>query len=166
MSNIQRVTISVPAALRERMDAVKGQVNWSGVAARAFEAKLLEIELAKKRGNMSKEDIVKRLKAAAEEDHEDYDDGKAAGQEWAAETATPKELKRLAEYMERVRGDTSARGLVTAVRPKAKDDPHAYESFWEEALGEEGADRIKDRDFLRGFGAGAVEVWDEVSDEL
>jgi hypothetical protein len=185
-SNIHRVTISVPQALRERMEAVKGQVNWSAVATAAFEAKLLEIELSKKRGNMSKADVVKRLKAAAAEDHrEDYEDGKAAGRAWAAETATPKELRRLAEYIEQAEAETGNRVewwdvdhpgwmapfgapdyLVFAVRPKRADERDAPAEFWEQALEEADRGRVWDSDFLRGFGEGAAEVWSEVRGEL
>jgi hypothetical protein len=38
-----RTTITVPADLKRRMDAVKEEVNWSALAASAFEAKLAEI---------------------------------------------------------------------------------------------------------------------------
>jgi hypothetical protein len=172
MSKIQRVTISVPAALRERMEAVKGRVNWSAVAARAFEGKLLELELAAKRGHMNKADILKRMQAAQEADTEDYEDGKAAGRAWAAESATPKELKRLAAHIEKCESHGSGgewwqlRGvLATAIRPKFKEVAEGMGAFWEELLGDE-AHRAADADFLRGFGQGAVEVWDEVSDEL
>ena len=55
--------------------------------------------------------------------------------------------------------------LVFAIWPKLKDDRDAPASFWEKALGDD-AERIKDGDFLRGFGEGAIEVWNEVSNEL
>jgi hypothetical protein len=176
-----RTTISIPQDLKERMDAAGEQVNWSAVAARAFEAKLLDIELARKRGKMNKNDIVKRLKAARADDTEEYDDGKAEGRRWAAETAKPRELKRLAEYISRCDQDNlawwdvdysgwkapfgAADYFVFALRPKCKDDRHALASFWEEALGGD-ADRIEDGDFLRGFGEGADEVWGDVAGEL
>jgi hypothetical protein len=35
---IRRVTVSIPAQLRDRMEAYPHPVNWSAVAARAFEA--------------------------------------------------------------------------------------------------------------------------------
>jgi hypothetical protein len=38
-----RTTITVPADLKLRMDAVKEEINWSALAASAFEAKLAEI---------------------------------------------------------------------------------------------------------------------------
>jgi hypothetical protein len=38
MSNTVRTTISVPRALKARMDAYEPPINWSAVACRAFEA--------------------------------------------------------------------------------------------------------------------------------
>ncbi len=39
-----RTNISLPRELKARMDQVKEPVNWSAVAGKAFEAKLLELE--------------------------------------------------------------------------------------------------------------------------
>jgi hypothetical protein len=39
-----RTTITVPAELKARMNAVDEKVNWSAVASQAFEQKLDEIE--------------------------------------------------------------------------------------------------------------------------
>jgi hypothetical protein len=183
MSGIQRVTISIPSALRDRMEAVKGQVNWSAVAARAFDAKLLELELAAKRGHMQKQDIVKRLKATKDNDTEDYEDGKAAGQQWAAEEATAKELERIARYIRRMEAGQGSSHVAWwhvgapqwrvspthefayAAQPKYKDDPSAADDFWQAALGDD-AERIEDPDFFHGFGDGVVEVWNEVQADL
>src|SRR5262249_23608495 len=81
---VVRTTISLPPDLKSRMDAVKESVNWSGVAAAAFEAKLKELAARKEPENM--EDVVKRLRAAAElEANEEYQAGFEAGQAWAKE---------------------------------------------------------------------------------
>jgi hypothetical protein len=48
-----RTTITVPQDLKERMDAVQVDVNWSAVAARAFEEKLVEIASKKEKREMS-----------------------------------------------------------------------------------------------------------------
>jgi hypothetical protein len=53
------------------------------VAARALEAKLFEIDRRSKR-TMDKEDVIRRLRESKEEDSEtEYEDGKAAGRDWA-----------------------------------------------------------------------------------
>ena len=56
--------ISVPRDLKARMDKVSASVNWSQVAAQAFEAKLLELESKKEVSGM--DDVIARLRAAAE----------------------------------------------------------------------------------------------------
>jgi hypothetical protein len=131
---------------------------------------------------MSTQEVVQRLKAAQEkEDQMERDEGKAAGRKWAERTATPKELRRVAEYIDRCEQDNTpwhdvdfpgwmapfgaTDYFVFAIRPQDKDDRDAPGQFWEEALGDD-AHRIEDSDFLRGFGEGAVEVWNEVSAQL
>jgi len=56
-----RTTISVPAGLKTRMAAVRRSVNWSAVAARAFESKLDELAAARKRSDMHR--TAERLRA-------------------------------------------------------------------------------------------------------
>jgi hypothetical protein len=180
-----RTTISIPDDLKEQMDAIGDRVNWSAVAAQAFRAKVFEIQ-ARKGTKMKKADIVKRMKAAQEADTEDYDDGKQAGREWAASQATPKALRRLTAYMQKYDHEPMGHdwwdvgsphwnapwgavdNITFAIRPKLKEDQdeQGIRSFWEEVLGDETAHYIQDSDFLHGFGDGAREVWEEVSDEL
>jgi hypothetical protein len=180
---VYRTTISIPQDLKKRMEAVADQVNWSAVAARAFEAKLAEVH-ARKVKTMTKEDVVQRLKSLeGQESEEEYAEGKQAGRAWAEREATPKELRRLARYIdlfERERSgpcwwDVELRGwrggsatdcFVFAIRPSRKDDASAPREFWEEVLGDDDAGRIEDADFFHGFGDGAVEVWNEVCGEL
>lgn len=54
MRRTMRTTISVPMQLRERMDSVGRELNWSAIAAEAFEAALRRREedhQINKRGN-------------------------------------------------------------------------------------------------------------------
>jgi hypothetical protein len=107
----------------------------------------------------------------------DYKDGKHAGRDWAEQTATVKELRRLADYCENTEGIWyeldrdwlapfgATDYFVFAVWPKCKDDRGAPPDFWEQALGDD-AHRIQDEDFFHGFGDGAIEVWNEIRDEL
>src|SRR5690349_19928782 len=77
-----RTTITVPADLKDRMDATGSSVNWSAVAARAFEVKLAEINARKKGATM--DDVITRMKAADEADaNEARQEGKEAGEQWA-----------------------------------------------------------------------------------
>jgi hypothetical protein len=178
---VVRMTISVPRGLKARMDAADPSVNWSRTAAQAFEAKLLELE-ARSKESATMDDVIVRLKAAAElEANEDYQSGMEAGRAWAREDASPKELRRLSDYIDTYAHERidwwdidhpgwpaplGATGcFVEAVWPQRKDDRHAPGEFWEQALGDD-ADRVQDPDFFRGFGEGAVEVWEQVKDRL
>ncbi len=176
-----RVNISVPRELKDQMEAVNS-VNWSGVAAEAFRKKLRELESRKDAKTM--DDVVARLKAAAElEGKEDYQAGFAAGERWAKKEATPKQLRRLAEYIDRFAterldwfdvdypgwdapwGATGFFALAVLGSNKDVADRGEDECFWKRALGDN-ADRAQDPDFFRGFGEGAASVWEKVQGEF
>jgi hypothetical protein len=176
---VVRTTISVPRDLKARMDKVEASVNWSGVACSAFQAKLLELKSKKEVKSM--DDVVARLKAAAElEEKEEYQAGHEAGKRWAKEEATPKQLRRIDDHIEEADRaewwwyDSSMNWkapfgprdyFVFAVWPDRKDDRSAADDFFEQALGAD-AHRAKDDDFLHGFGDGAAEVWGQVCNKL
>lgn len=89
-----RVNISVPAKLKHQMDETDPSVNWSGVAAEAFRAKLTDLQ-ARAVGKSMK-DVVGRLKAAHElEKNQLHREGVQIGEKWAKETASPRQLWRL-----------------------------------------------------------------------
>jgi len=131
--------------------------------------------------NRISEDVVDRLRVAREQAaKEEYEDGQNAGRKWAKSTATPKELKRLERYANNGGGSEgwwdvdcpnwcapfgAADYFVFALRLRDKDNPDAPNQFWKEALGGD-MHRIQDGDFLRGFGEGAIAVWEQVKDRL
>src|SRR5260370_41740506 len=89
-----RVNISVPRELKARMDAAPAKANWSAVACRAFEDKLLELESTKEVTTM--DEVIARLKAADEmEAKEQYQEGLEAGRGWEKEIASPRQVRRL-----------------------------------------------------------------------
>jgi hypothetical protein len=175
-----RTTISLPRDLKARMDAVKVPVNWSAVAAQAFEAKLLE--LASKKGAKGMDEVIARMKAAEKLDsNEDYQKGWAAGERWAKEEARPKQLrdldKRLGAWQHDIEEALSAwtngmnkgiaHGLFTAIHPLKEDvDRHTVACFWEVAIGDNGEELIEDWDYARGFIEGALDVWEKVEGKL
>lgn len=173
-----RMNISVPRDLKARMDKVKGPVNWSAVAAQAFEAKLLELE-SQRREVKDMEEVLARLKAAAAvEENEDYQAGLRAGEEWAKRDATPKQLRRVAIWAQGNRSDwwdVDSTGWLApfgatdyfafAATPDRNGDRDFPEEFWQKALGDD-AGRVNDADFFHGFGDGAVALWERVSDKL
>jgi hypothetical protein len=159
------------------MDAVKVPVNWSAVAAQAFEAKLLELESKKNVSSM--EDVIARLKAAAEiEANEKYQAGFEAGDEWARKQATPSQLRRMAEYIGRFPDEGvdwfhhDPGDFAQALLGLGDDRRGEVWDFWNEAvphdedLDQFGEDRILDADLFRGFGDGAVALWEKVMDKL
>ena len=138
-------------------------------------------DIAVRDENGISDDVVDRLRAAGEiAAKEEYEDGENAGRKWAKSTATPKELKRLETYVNSANGNVdwwdvdcpnwcapfgAADYLVFALRLRDKDDHDAPNRFWTEALGND-THRIQDGDFLRGFGEGAIAIWEEVKDRL
>ena len=125
--------------------------------------------------------FVDRLRAAREKAaKEAYEDVNNPGCKWAKSTATPKDLNRLERYVNSGDGSLgwwdvdcpnwcapfgAADYLVFALRLRDKDDHDAPSRFWTEALGDD-THRIQDGDFLRGFGEGAIAIWEEVKDRL
>jgi hypothetical protein len=179
MKKSTRTTISVPAALKERMEQVEG-VNWSAIACRAFEAKLAEI--ITKKGAKDMEDVVARLKASkAKTGDADKIRGREAGREWASSRAEAVELERLEAYTEAdfggwsweewligphvSNGFSDAHMVAEAVTDEGLDRRDA-ESFWITAIGELAFNQMASATFLVGFVKGAMEVWSKVKDEV
>ena len=91
-----RMNISLPDDLKTRMDALAQPVNWSGVAARAYEAKLEE--LAPASSELSLAAVAERLRASREEfqrqqrpepepNPDRYGEGLLAGMSWGRESS-------------------------------------------------------------------------------
>jgi hypothetical protein len=177
--NVVRMNISVPRDLKARMDAVSASVNWSAIAAPAFEAKLLELEA---KGNpKSMQEVIARLKAADEADaNEERQKGREVGERWAKRGARPRQLRRLDELISNSPYELEvcllgfdkhvygiAGGLYRAIHGRQNDIENiAVETFWENIVGENGRDRMEDLDFASGFCEGALEVWDQVRSEV
>jgi hypothetical protein len=167
-----RTTITLPPGLKTRMDAVADQVNWSAVAAAAFERKLVEIAARREPQNMN--DIINRLRESNKEcEKEVFEEGRRAGKEWASKYASAKELRRLAKWdnehgqeMEWVSGDNDAYGvahnILAVIDPDLDGDRSASVEFWTDCFGE----GYPEGELLRGFVVGAIELWDEVRSKL
>lgn len=167
-----RMNVSVPRELKARMDVVGRAVNWSAVAQAAFEVKLQELESTK--GVRSMNEVIQRLKAAADlEANEEHQEGRKAGERWARQRATPKQLARLweAETTDGViRGAPNHLGwpgLIHYVLSRVKEmDRSDIQAFWGRAIGVENVSRLHEVDFARGFVDGALSVWEQVRDKL
>jgi hypothetical protein len=177
-----RFNITIPPGLKARMEAAPPTENWSAVAARAFEQRLLELDAQKETKTMN--DVIARLKAAAEiEANENYQAGFEAGEAWAKGRAKPSQLRRLARYIALcgLRGedwlsDPDRDQFARAVLGLGKmDDDEAVSTaleFWcdvipyDDETDQEGAELVQDDDFFRGFGEGAAALWEKVKDKL
>jgi hypothetical protein len=162
------MTITVPPGVREQMDQVTEQVNWSAVAAEAFRRKVAEIKNRRTR-TMTKEMVLKRLKAAGEADPKGFEAGRKCGRKWAEEKALPRYLRNIANDVEDafIRDDPEWT-LRQCVKLGAliTDDQSSALDFWQDAIGKDGESLADYEDFARGFVAGAREVWEEVKDAL
>jgi hypothetical protein len=174
-----RTSVSLPIDLRKRMDKVGESVNWSLVAVRAFEQELGRIASQKKEKNMS--DVISRLRASKNKSNgERFEAGKELGVKWARETAEAEELELLSEHhdaMQRENYDIFApsafndaygmwESLFFHIHRDDDGDRQACEEFWDVAVGEENRPHLSNGEFLRGFVDGALEVWDEVKNQI
>jgi hypothetical protein len=175
MGNAVRRTISIPANLDRQMELVSETeaVNWSLVAATAFEIKLAEIASRKEKPNM--EDVVKRIKASLlTEKDKVYQEGFSLGQAWAMKSADWPQMKRLAEVRKRPTFETEFanidRGGPSFLVMTAYPDKGGImiQDAWHDWVGEDWVD--KDRnvkwDLARGFWDGVLFVHNSVADKL
>jgi len=190
-----RFNITIPPGLKARIEAAPPE-NWSAVAARAFEQRLLELE--SKKEVEGRRDLIARLKAADELDHnEDYEAGRAAGERWAQQEARPRQLRNIPQLRNLRRSmDESSASLPPGFAGVAQDAAlgvgpgvgwHVYFGMlgrravtnWAEVKaifaeaeafwrGVLGDDnhRIESAFFGQGFVDGALAVWDAVKDQL
>ena len=171
-----RINVYLPGDLRERMDAATDEfdINWSQVAATAFELKLAGIAGRKTKLDMT--DTIRRLRASKLQSEEDiYQRGHEAGQDWARRLAEWAELERLAKLghdwfaPQGVVGEDAfgvSGNLLMHMNPdEYLGNRGAQEMFWQEATGDD-EEPYPDRDFVHGFVDGAVEVYEQVKDEL
>jgi hypothetical protein len=158
------------------MDAAEEEVNWSAVAAQAFEAKLAEIASRKETKTLN--DVIQRLRASkqrASDDH--YREGEEAGRRWAENEAEADELARLERaqgradawelLFEEAAGQSYSAGelLYFVLHPENHKDRSEASDFWECALGDD-TTRTEDGSYVRGFAEGALALWREVKDKL
>lgn len=169
-----RTTISIPDQLKRRMDEyADGNVNWSAVAARAFESKLTELVSAK--GAKSMQAVVARLKATRNSSDSTKSKGREIGRNWAMNSATFDHLNSLDGWRKSLGTVPAREGLIQedygsaleavfAIIEPEETDEGASERFWTEVLGYTPPhDNIE---LALAFVGGALEVWYQVKDEF
>ncbi len=173
--NIVRMTISLDKDLKLRMDEINAEkwvVNWSAVAARAFQQEIRKRQKPKLEG-VGMEAVVNRLKASRDEYlGNSYEFGKSTGADWARNAADWIELKRLDDFRDAVGSENwpnvfagGGHALARVVLGKPDEGAADTKAFWEQ-IGIEEQDQIASQDFARGFADGAVEVWEQVQGQI
>lgn len=155
-SGAVRRNVSIPGGLERRMRECSDghKVNWSQVAARAFEEELKYIEIRTK-GDGKMDSTIERWKRDFEEDQRaSREQGFADGREWAEGTARFKEARKVAGLRGSA-GDVTASDIWQAAIPEL-----TYAEFWEQASGPDYEDDVNDA-YVEGFVKGVGEVYDE-----
>lgn len=172
-----RRTISIAVDLDKRMSRIE-DVNWSRVAADAFEKKLGELAAKKVEKNM--DDVIQRLRAERIEHEEGMaGEGLDAGKKWA-QRAKYAALKRLTTWWNSM-NDHERNQLIdsctdemnsnfnyvlaSAVLGEDRPDFNDIRDFWDQAIGEDDR-RRDDHEFTVAFAEGAVDFFDEVQSKL
>jgi hypothetical protein len=180
-SGTVRTTISIPAKLKRRMDEVTEPINWSALAAEAFQDKLAAIAAQKKEGVMT--NVLERLRASKRKSESaDYQNGYALGKEWAEQSAEASELQRLEELHDKLVDQpqfdwddyfneggsaySTDERLYFEINPDDDSDRKAADDFWECAAGDALQKAANKSAFLKGFAEGAIDLWLTVKNEL
>jgi hypothetical protein len=172
MAKHVRTTITVPPDLKARMDAVEEEVNWSAVAAQAFEQRLAQI--IQRQGARDMNDVIDRLRASTKRVADrQYQKGLKDGAEWTGSTADVDELDRLDNLYSRCH--------PTAYFDFPPADMWSGQAVAAEILGVEKVSdmaiiRLKTKEifgserphaqYVKGFVKGAVELWRYVRERL
>jgi hypothetical protein len=169
-----RTTISVSDDLKKKMDRVKEPVNWSAIAAEAFELKLGEI--ARKRKEKTMDNVIERLRASKIQRVNVVQRlGREAGRVWATNVAEYDELERTADIdtNDWFVGQPSAPygwsdRLAFAILGTTQNDrdSRVAADFWEAAVGDSRDARLASDNFLEGFIDGATDVYREVASKI
>jgi hypothetical protein len=171
-----RINVSISDDLKLRMDEVEDEgVNWSALAAQAFESKLAE--LVTQRGARSMREVIARLRAAKHKDrHAASARGRAAGIAWASNVAEPEHLEALDDLVNSGGADYFAdapdqdyppaeRFYYEVIEPDQEGDRPAALRWWSrnwEGLDESGPSG----EDVTGFAEGALTIWGQVKDEI
>jgi hypothetical protein len=167
-----RTTISISDDLKERMDKARELVNWSAVAAEAFELKLGE--LARGRTEKVMQDVIDRLRASRIQQTSALErEGRDAGIQWARTDAEYDQLNRVVQINQQINGtDWKYFDVGTWTRLPAQivgGDPfdrRAAQEFWTKAIGGFHDKRLASEEFLRGFIQGATHIYEQVKDKI
>jgi hypothetical protein len=169
-------TIYVPDDLEKRMKKAEKagrDLNWSAIACTAFAEKLNALERGQKGATMS--NVIERLRLSKQKsDSEAMAAGRAAGRSWAESKAEAEELQLLENAQTRdgswefgigESAYSAGAQFFFVIEPHQRGDRKEADEFWDSVIGEDDKDRDV-AEFVEGFAAGAVDLWEEVKDKI
>jgi hypothetical protein len=145
-------------------------VNWSAIAARAFQGEVARLNTEK--DDVRLEDVVARLRATADGSRSElFERGRLQGKIWAQRQATVTQLRRLHAKYREVKSTTSANyeNWLSAI-----DSQRSPFDVYFEIVGLEKrtyrnpeAEALKSSsEYVHGLAAGALHVWKQVAPRL
>jgi hypothetical protein len=172
-----RTTITVPAELKARMDAVWEPINWSQVASEAFARKL--DELAAGPGCSGSLDMMAaRLRSARHSSIDaSYEAGWQHGRDWAMRQADLDHLVRFERMYRHMTdedwlrlavpkaGRTPTDELLRRLYPQLYEDPYQRQGFWS-GVGIRELTGVDELAFVRGFCEAVLDAWLKVKDQV
>lgn len=172
-----RMNISLPKGLKRRMDRVRDNVNWSAIAATAFEREVRRLESTDKVKEKLMMEVAQRLRSSLQDDEvvaAGY--GFEAGLQWAMHHASHPQLARIEEIAESSmhdgewigvpnapwsRGDLVAMSIL-GIQPDSDSVRDELQDFYEGGY-DDIAEMLhaSDEAQVKGFVEGALDVFYE-----
>jgi hypothetical protein len=162
-----RMSVYLTEELKAKMDEFEAsfpsRVNWSEVAQRAFGKHIVTMKVNR---TMTREAVIERLRVSREEELVMANaSGLKEGRHWAETRATYADLRRLERSFVPQSGapeDATIDWIVRLLDPE-RELGYGWEDLIEHHLYEEMAN---DPNFVEGFLTGALEVWEDVKDDV
>ena len=163
-----KISIYVSDEMKARMDEAGTDANWSAIAQRAFGSELDHVQSVKEVKTMT--DVIDRLRASKQKFlDQELADGKTAGAHWAKTEAEFEELRKMSIMgsagLDQLGAPT---GLVLAMHVHDKvigGDVGLEDVAFFFQVDPDLLDDISEK-YVQSFVEGALNVWQEVADEL
>jgi hypothetical protein len=175
MAATVRMNISVPEKLKNEMDAIPSEVNWSAVATEAFRYRVAELTYFKSDKYDEDKKAVERLKHFGKLEREKTRGmGEEAGKRWVRQMAYPSQLNLLEAFCsncgpglwqeELVILRNSKSGVLRLwfhclVNPRLAGDANAADDFWKPVIEPASPTLADNEHFLTAFITASLEVW-------
>lgn len=159
------MSISIPDGLKAKMKAISEPMNWSAIAAKAFEDELKRVSQRDRERDVM--EVIERLDPSyIDGESLVYQSGFSLGEGWARDEADATDLQRLDKHAAAM-GSNIYRDYEepNALAKQIIGDENAHagdvDDWWSAVLGES-LESIWEPEFVRGFVEGALAVWEVV----